>query len=450
MKTFRKIKASVTAMMLFSATLLVGQTLEQIKQDPKYGDSPESREECAQNLSSMAEFCKQKVYEYAYTPWTEVYANCPASSKNIYIYGARILKYKIGVAESDEQKESFVDSLMNLYDNRIKYFGEESKVLAKKGVDLYSYRKDDAMEAYNITKRSIELSEDKVDESAANLFVSLSAAFYKNGEFEADQMINDYLFAMDALNRKLAVVRMKSKTEKAISRVEKAFAESGAADSDALVSIFAPKYEENKEDPELLNKIIKLLKNTEFGTETELYSNASESLFAIEPTADAASNLAVMFKSKGDTEKTLLYFNKAIELEEDPAEKAKFYLQLGSLAMEAKDYPLVRTHAKAALEVKPDYGEAYLLIGNAYAASRDNCKGNKIKGDVYWAAVDKFIKAKSVDPSVADKANELIARYKKYFPNNEDVFFIGLVDGNAYTVKCWINENTTVRTTKSN
>jgi hypothetical protein len=63
----------------------------------------------------------------------------------------------------------------------------------------------------------------------------------------------------------------------------------------------------------------------------------------------------------------------------------------------------------------------------------------------YWPAIDKLVKAKSVDPSVADAANRLISSYSGRFPNAENGFMIGVTKGRTVTVGCWINETTTAR-----
>lgn len=65
---------------------------------------------------------------------------------------------------------------------------------------------------------------------------------------------------------------------------------------------------------------------------------------------------------------------------------------------------------------------------------------------VYWVAVDKFVKAKSVDPSCAGEANGLIARYSKYFPEDKEIFMHPDINkGSSYTVGGWIGESTIVR-----
>jgi tetratricopeptide (TPR) repeat protein len=114
-----------------------------------------------------------------------------------------------------------------------------------------------------------------------------------------------------------------------------------------------------------------------------------------------------------------------------------------------KDYKKARTLARKALEVRPNWGNPYILIGQAYVASRETAFSDPFdRSTVFWAAVDQFIKAKNKDPEAKSKANGLINQYSKYFPNNEVVFFHTLKEGDSYKVGGWINENTTVRSSK--
>ena len=63
----------------------------------------------------------------------------------------------------------------------------------------------------------------------------------------------------------------------------------------------------------------------------------------------------------------------------------------------------------------------------------------------YFVVIDKLQRAKAVDPTVADKANELISTYARYTPKAEDLFMLGIKAGDRVTVGGWIGESTTVR-----
>ena len=61
-----------------------------------------------------------------------------------------------------------------------------------------------------------------------------------------------------------------------------------------------------------------------------------------------------------------------------------------------------------------------------------------------WAATDMWNKAKSVDPSLASKANSRIAKYRKYYPTKGDIFQRGLKVGGSYKIAC-LGVTTTIR-----
>jgi hypothetical protein len=84
-----------------------------------------------------------------------------------------------------------------------------------------------------------------------------------------------------------------------------------------------------------------------------------------------------------------------------------------------------------------------------YASSGKRCSGGAGTGweaqVVAWAAMDMWAKAKSIDPSVASKANSSIAKYKKYLPTKGDIFQRGLKEGGTYKIGCWIGVTTKIR-----
>lgn len=60
---------------------------------------------CRVNLSLMQTAAKAEAYESALIPWSSVYENCPAASKNTFIYGPRIFK-ALYEKETDAAKKS--------------------------------------------------------------------------------------------------------------------------------------------------------------------------------------------------------------------------------------------------------------------------------------------------------------------------------------------------------
>jgi hypothetical protein len=127
--------------------------------------------------------------------------------------------------------------------------------------------------------------------------------------------------------------------------------------------------------------------------------------------------------------------------------KADYLLTLSNHCFKnLKQFDVARSYARKAANLKSNWGAPYILIGDMYAASAKSCGTNDFESSaVYWSAVDKYIRAKSIDGSIAEEANKKIATWSKYFPNQKDAFFYGFNDGQSYSIACWINETTKVR-----
>ena len=296
-----------------------------------------------------------------------------------------------------------------------------------------------------------------------SIYMQKAVSQYKDEQLEGSRIIEDYTFCIETLDKtteynKMLVLKggkYKEKAEKELvniktsyDNVEALFSESGAATCDALIAIFEPKCSELKNDLEWVRKVNKLL--TKAGcTEHELFAKTAEQQYNLEPSAEAAHNLARLFLKKEQYEKAEKYYDEATKTQEDALKNSLYYYEWSQLAYAMKNYSKVRTLSNKAVENNPEDGKPYIMIGKAYAASK------KLKiGDVdpvehsavYWVAVDAFYKAKRVDASLTDQANELIATYKKYFPKYEVWFMaIGTNEGDPYKVGGWINVTTKVR-----
>jgi len=418
-----------------------------IQDNPKYGTDSASRLDCANNLSTMSEFMKIDLLDHAFPSWQLVFNECPASSKNIYLYGIKIYRARVAKQQDPAQKSTALDTLMLVYDRRIEYFGQEALVLGRKGLDLLRYDNSQVQRVYEYLKESATLGKGKTEDAVMMALMQTSNVLFKQDGMDGRELIDNYLFSTEILTARIKAGKNASRAETALKNIEAIFANSGAADCETLVEIFTPKFEETPDDLEFLKKLTSLLANQDC-EETGLFAGASENLYKIEPSSQAAYNLAKLFYKKEDIDKSITYYKEAINGDADAEQKAQLHYELGLILFSKyDDLTNARSNARKAIENKPGWGQPYILIGNLYASSSDNCGENDFeKTTVFWAAVDKFQQAKSVDSECSTEANELIAKYKAYFPNVEDAFFYGHEAGKEYTVGCWINEKTTVRT----
>ena len=85
------------------------------------------------------------------------------------------------------------------------------------------------------------------------------------------------------------------------------FIQSGVADCESLQNIYGPKVEASKTDSAFLKKALNILKLMKCN-ESEVYFKASEYMYQIDPTADAAVGVAYMYYKKGDYDNAVKYF----------------------------------------------------------------------------------------------------------------------------------------------
>ena len=118
-------------------------------------------------LSIFSEYVKAKNYDAAYEPWMELRERNPKFNSAIFVYGERILKYKIENS-LEEEKINYINDLAKLWNEKRINFPRKTPlgdILAKSAQLLYDY-----MSELNMTKSDVY---DKFD----NAFITDSETF---------------------------------------------------------------------------------------------------------------------------------------------------------------------------------------------------------------------------------------------------------------------------------
>ena len=429
--------AIIVCVMAISAAAQKG-----VEDGSRYGHGEDSIN-CIRNLSLYREFVKYKNYDDALEYWRHVYSDCPAATKNIYIDGVKMWNSFIDQEKDPVRKAQMMDTLRMIFDQRIKYYKQEGSVLGRKAINILrhlEYRQDPDIveEAYGYMNRSLKILKNKSAVAVVGTYMTSSIMLFQDGRISDMQVIEDYAMVTDIVDYQLTQKSNDESLLKVKENNDANFIASGAPTCESLLKYFQPLFEERKEDLSYLRRVVSFLSALECESDP-FYAVAAETLYKREPSAEAAFGLAKLFLTSD-------YYQKAIGSEEDPLKKADYYYQLAFIVNAKLNQPeKARSYAQQAIKLKPAWGDPYILIGDAYAGSKDCFEDEFEKTTIYWAAVDKFMQAKAVDASAAEKANERIDTYSQYFPDVETIFFYSLQEGDSYTVGCWINETTKVR-----
>ncbi len=375
--------------------------------------------------------------------WRWVFFNCPLASENTFIKGVKIMKHYLKDARDNETKEKYIDTIMMIYDSRIKHFGKEGAILGRRGVDLYKLSPKRYEDVYDNLDKSIELEGNRSKAGVLYYYIVSTIINVHALKSDTSLVIENYDKISDIFDYNISNNPKPEAYEKILATVENVCAP--FLNCKDLVRIYGKKFEETPDDLNLLKKIAKIL-NKKNCNNSELFFKVTELIHAKEPTANSAYLMGVMCYNKKEYSRAAEYLSQAGTLYEDNKGKIKSYFRLAEIYKSTNEYSKARSAALKVIELDPNHGKSYILIGDCYALSAKNCGDNDLTSKAaYWAAVDKYIRAKKVDPDVAEEAAYKITLYSKYFPDKSIVFFHTLEEGDSYTVGCWINEKTTIR-----
>jgi Tfp pilus assembly protein PilF len=401
----------------------------------------EYEQKCKENLSMFREYYKQKNYADAYNPWIWAFNNCPESSQNIYKNGPKIVKEKMKAEK--ENVSAYVDTLMMIFDQRIKYFGKEGYVLGLKGYELIGVDKTRSEEAIGYLKQSLDLDGNDASVQAVYGYMKAMVNLEKSENKTKENVLEAYDMVSEIID--FNIINESKSTKNFIKYSEKITSLfTPYANCDDLIKLFAQKFATSADDVKFLKRITKLL-GDENCTDSDLFFNASSRLYELDPSAVSAYQMSKMSIEKGKKYDAIAFANNAIDLEDDPNKKSKYYLALADAYRSSGSYSSARGAVYSALELRKGWGEAYINLGSIYVAGAKSCSTDFETQTAYLIAVDAFKKA-LLDPETNDRASKSISTYSKYFPTKETCFFNNVTAGTKYKIGCWIDKTTIVRT----
>ncbi len=421
--------------------------------------------ECTTNLSIYSEHVKVKNYEAAYTPWKMVYDNCPSLHKANFIYGEKILLYKIEKAAGAE-KQTFIKDLMALYDASIASFPSDftkAGVAIDKALLMNDVKIGTDQEVYNVLDKAFQ--EDKGNFSnpkALYLYFSLLVDLHKAGTKDLQEVFDTYDNVIEQIgveNKKLTdrIEQLLPKEDAGtITAKEKRILAASTQNSEIygtiegsidaklgelaecsnLIPLYQKSFEDKKSDITWVKRAVNRMFNKEC-TDDPMFKKLIDAQLAIEPTADLYVYLGLLEMKSGSTSAAVSNFNKAGDLEKDKYKKSDIFYKVATIyARSSKS--TARNYAQKAIDANPSNGKAYLLIATLYANSANDCGDSAFdKRAIYWKAAEVARQAGRVDPSLSGRSGQAVNSYMSKAPSKEMIFNSGM-SGKTVTFNCWV------------
>ena len=431
----------------------------------------QNTEACTETLSLMATSVKSKDAS-AYDYLTTLRKDCPSFHKSIYSQGEFAIKLKIEKAANPAEKEKYVRDLLKFYDEHDQYFpnnGAGNKM--KKGLALFENKVGTSDEVFQLLDVAFKTDyanfkyakaiyvyfEILVNNHKANKGIELQQVFDKYDDLtkKLDEEEEELSNEKDVLlNKEEAGQALTDKENARKARLENNLDifENVRNDMDnvilelstctKLIPFYQKGFEQNKTNEEWLKRATNRLEAKECDSDP-LFSKMSEALYKLNPSAEAAEKLGVVEYQRKNMTKAMEYFNQAANLHTDNTKKANIYYKIASLYSKSNKVQS-RNYARKALQVKPSYGKAYLLIASLYGSSINECGNDQFeKRAMYWLAAQYCNKAAAVDSTIKAKANNDAAKYRAAAPSKTEIFQSGKA-GQRIAFNCWVGESIVV------
>jgi len=400
----------------------------------------------------------------------------PKFNKAIFIYGERILKYKIDNSEGDE-KISFLSDMLKLWEERKSVFPnitpsgaymakacqlkyDNRKILNKSKETLYdafdtAYTTDsktftNPKSLYTYFSLMVDLYDSEV-KTAQQLFSKYDDISEKI-EFEVKNYTNKRNAYLDEDGEVKAMSSKDARKLKSYNSYLSAYDKiAGSIDTklgarancENLIPLYSKDFEEFKNDGVWLQRAMNRMYAKECNDDP-LFVKIVEQKNTLEPNADTAFYLGILKDKVGKSSEALSYYNQAVDLESDNFEKSKILYKIATNFKKKGRYSQARTYFMKALKANPSMGRAHLAIAAMYAKSANDCgTDNFSKRAVYWLAAKEAAKAGRIDPTMKKNAAKSIANYEAKAPTKSEIFSSGRA-GQVIKVECWIQRSLTV------
>lgn len=424
-------------------------------------DDAANKEGVMRNYVLYRDFLKAKKWDEAYDLWRKVLAQAPAADgkrNTVLTDGIRFYEHYMQQVEDEEAKQVYVDSIFDLYDRLDQCYPEGGYIPARKAFDLYYEYPGRASrsEIYALFKEAIDKGGMETPDFALNPFSALLVDMYREGQIplteaqQYQQKIRDILAKGLEECEGRACDRWETIAQYAPNRLEYFETVKGFYDCTYYADKYFPDFQENPEDCDVIRTVFSRLR---WGGCSESDPRFQELLQAAN-TSCRSTDKGVIGQAyeclrNADYDCAVEKFKQAVAETDNSERKGEFLLLIAKIYnAHLKDFSIARDYAQQAADIRPNWGEPYILIGRLYASSGPLCGPGRGWDSqvVVWPALDMWNKAKRVDPDAAQEANEWIRQYAQYMPNKEDVFIRNLKVGESFYVGCWIQRSTTIRT----
>ena len=441
-----------------------------------WNNYPQGEEEAKKQHVLYRDKLKQKNYDEAFPIWSNLfqYVKLPLPAKTThYLDGVEMYLH---FAKKDTiNKLQHIEKVIDLYNQNAKCNGEDANNRAYQAYYMYSNGYD-MIQSYKVFEQSLQINPNSPPPMT---LLYMSAIAIKQYRLQNDSFNSDYMCNLYDEFKRIVDKNQQSKEvyyyNKYWNEIYKMFFQINEIfDCNYWTEKYGTTYQMYYDNTDTL-KMISIVLSEKCGKENLLYKEVWEryKLLNIQKEiknqkqileSDTSSVYSKIQSSRAlselDFDNKELYKNKINEVIPQLTNSTNEWIDSYTIGTELyryaydqykkNNYPLARQYCRLTSKYRPSWGDPYILVGIMYASSGSICSpntnGKGFDAQIFvWPAIDEWVKAKTIDPTSVDKANELINKYSPFIPSKVELLQRQISVGSIYTIGCWIQQNTIVR-----
>lgn len=421
------VKHSVFLFLILARTIGLGQV--------NWPEDEQMEKLTREKVALYSDALKNEQVKEALAPLQWLLQNVPYFSKGIYIDGAKVYQ-QLAHEASEAHKEALSRQVMQIYDQRARYFPEGGELLNRKAWAAYELHRKDPQKAnwlFDLIKNAVDSLQVQVYKNLLVAHLDILRLKSKISSISQDTLLQTYF-----TNKQLLLEKSVNDedVQQELKMLDKLFFNLAELDCVVIDNRFKP----DSSDFEQVKLYLGLALAYQC-YESDYFIPAAEQLLEIEADFGLAKLLAILYTKYKNKDRLIHYWEMALDLATETKKKAAIYLSIAQVYQNFNQLEKARTQVVKALQTgEANEKEAYNLLGDLYGQSFSHCKQGKSKVQdysVYIAAWEMYAKAGN---------QEKMQQMQRTFPSREELHAEDLKPGDLYRVNCWIGREVTLRT----
>lgn len=423
-----------------------------------WGDEPQKAKEA---YARLADYTKAEQFEKARPDAAWLIEHAPKLHVSMYRFSIDVyeeMEEKAEKAKDKERQQEFQDTILLLYQRRLKYgfHKGEDDIYRYAGYKAYPFlltRGNQEDTLYTFYNKVLETNGNNTPRAHLTYLMDVTGRMYSKGKITKEEFFKSYSKAQGVATHNVNKYKEKGNDKKAKKWQERCADKlddlltaymKDDLDCQTVKDIFVAKAKAEPENQAAFDKALAWMIKADC-TGDEDFLNLLIQKYERDQDCGSGKTVAKLYMANEDYEKAEEWYEKIFDgaCADDAEGKGEAFLQLAKVKASSGQYGSARRYAqKAAAADESVASDAYTLIGDMYAGSFNRC-GEAVKGDpvkvraVFLAAYDMYARAGNTG-----KMNKM----KEQFPSTEEVFTQNKKVGDSISVGCWIQTSTTIRT----